>query len=69
MKPYKSFLRPDSDSKTSDTLVLSRLPQVGFSPLRILRKRNKALRTIRKLLKTGDLQWTSVGDNFDLAQS
>uniref|UniRef100_A0A665UD42 Chloride anion exchanger-like n=1 Tax=Echeneis naucrates TaxID=173247 RepID=A0A665UD42_ECHNA len=34
--------------------------QVGFNPLRILRKRNKALRTIRKLLKKGDLQWTSV---------
>uniref|UniRef100_A0A665UDR7 Chloride anion exchanger-like n=1 Tax=Echeneis naucrates TaxID=173247 RepID=A0A665UDR7_ECHNA len=35
--------------------------QVGFNPLRILRKRNKALRTIRKLLKKGDLQWTSKG--------
>uniref|UniRef100_A0A665UCX1 Chloride anion exchanger-like n=1 Tax=Echeneis naucrates TaxID=173247 RepID=A0A665UCX1_ECHNA len=34
---------------------------VGFNPLRILRKRNKALRTIRKLLKKGDLQWTSKG--------
>ncbi|XP_047431451.1 chloride anion exchanger-like [Mugil cephalus] len=34
---------------------------VGFSPLRVLRKRNKALRTIRKLLKKGDLQWTSRG--------
>uniref|UniRef100_A0A4W6E9N1 Solute carrier family 26 member 3 n=1 Tax=Lates calcarifer TaxID=8187 RepID=A0A4W6E9N1_LATCA len=33
---------------------------VGFNPLRILRKRNKALRMIRKLLKKGDLQWTSV---------
>uniref|UniRef100_A0A4W6E792 Solute carrier family 26 member 3 n=1 Tax=Lates calcarifer TaxID=8187 RepID=A0A4W6E792_LATCA len=28
---------------------------VGFNPLRILRKRNKALRMIRKLLKKGDL--------------
>ncbi|XP_076006416.1 chloride anion exchanger-like [Genypterus blacodes] len=34
---------------------------VGFNPLRILRKRNKALRMIRKLLKRGDLQWTSKG--------
>uniref|UniRef100_A0AAQ4S3H1 STAS domain-containing protein n=1 Tax=Gasterosteus aculeatus aculeatus TaxID=481459 RepID=A0AAQ4S3H1_GASAC len=33
---------------------------VGFNPLRVLRKRNKALRRIRKLLKKGDLQWTSV---------
>uniref|UniRef100_A0A3Q3JG33 STAS domain-containing protein n=1 Tax=Monopterus albus TaxID=43700 RepID=A0A3Q3JG33_MONAL len=34
---------------------------LGFNPLRVLRKRNKALRTIRKLLKKGDLQWTSIG--------
>ncbi|XP_037616089.1 chloride anion exchanger-like [Sebastes umbrosus] len=34
---------------------------VGFNPLRVLRKRNKALRKIRKLLKKGDLQWTSKG--------
>ncbi|KAI3366982.1 hypothetical protein L3Q82_009616 [Scortum barcoo] len=34
---------------------------VGFNPLRVLRKRNKALRMIRKLLKKGDLQWTSKG--------
>ncbi|XP_026182794.1 chloride anion exchanger-like [Mastacembelus armatus] len=34
---------------------------VGFNPLRVLRKRNKALRTIRKLLKKGDLQWASKG--------
>uniref|UniRef100_A0AAQ4RNV3 STAS domain-containing protein n=1 Tax=Gasterosteus aculeatus aculeatus TaxID=481459 RepID=A0AAQ4RNV3_GASAC len=34
---------------------------VGFNPLRVLRKRNKALRRIRKLLKKGDLQWTSKG--------
>uniref|UniRef100_A0A7N6AD50 STAS domain-containing protein n=1 Tax=Anabas testudineus TaxID=64144 RepID=A0A7N6AD50_ANATE len=33
---------------------------VGFNPLRVLRKRNKALRMIRKLLKKGDLQWTSL---------
>ncbi|KAG8439910.1 hypothetical protein GDO86_005903 [Hymenochirus boettgeri] len=30
---------------------------VGFSPLRILRKRNKALRKIRKLWNKGELQW------------
>uniref|UniRef100_A0A669D3H7 Solute carrier family 26 member 3, tandem duplicate 2 n=1 Tax=Oreochromis niloticus TaxID=8128 RepID=A0A669D3H7_ORENI len=34
---------------------------VGFNPLRVLRKRNKALRMIRKLLKKGKLQWTSIG--------
>lgn len=34
---------------------------VGFNPLRVLRKRNKALRMIRKLLKKGDVQWTSKG--------
>ncbi|KAK1906838.1 Chloride anion exchanger [Dissostichus eleginoides] len=34
---------------------------VGFNPLRVLRKRNKAVRMIRKLLKKGDLQWTSRG--------
>ncbi|XP_053270640.1 chloride anion exchanger [Pleuronectes platessa] len=34
---------------------------VGFNPLRVLRKRNKALRMIRRLLKTGDLQWTAKG--------
>ncbi|XP_034082849.1 chloride anion exchanger-like isoform X2 [Gymnodraco acuticeps] len=34
---------------------------VGFNPLRVLRKRNKAVRMIRKLLKKGDLQWTSKG--------
>ncbi|XP_068611585.1 chloride anion exchanger-like [Brachionichthys hirsutus] len=34
---------------------------IGFNPLRVLRKRNKALRMIRKLLKKGDLQWTSKG--------
>uniref|UniRef100_A0A8C5AGB7 Solute carrier family 26 member 3, tandem duplicate 2 n=1 Tax=Gadus morhua TaxID=8049 RepID=A0A8C5AGB7_GADMO len=33
---------------------------IGFSPLRILRKRNKALRSIRKLLKNGDMEWTTV---------
>uniref|UniRef100_A0A8D3EA46 Solute carrier family 26 member 3, tandem duplicate 2 n=1 Tax=Scophthalmus maximus TaxID=52904 RepID=A0A8D3EA46_SCOMX len=37
---------------------------VGFNPLRVLRKRNKALRMIRKLLKAGDLQWTSVSNVF-----
>ena len=39
--------------------------QVGFNPLRVLRKRNKALRMIRKLLKKGDLQWTSVSKSSD----
>lgn len=34
--------------------------QVGFSPLRILRKRNKALKKIRKLQKQGLLQVTPV---------
>uniref|UniRef100_A0A8B9HI35 Chloride anion exchanger-like n=1 Tax=Astyanax mexicanus TaxID=7994 RepID=A0A8B9HI35_ASTMX len=34
---------------------------VGFSPLRVLRKRNKALRKIRKMLKNGDLQMTPMG--------
>uniref|UniRef100_A0A8C4RWC5 Solute carrier family 26 member 3, tandem duplicate 2 n=1 Tax=Erpetoichthys calabaricus TaxID=27687 RepID=A0A8C4RWC5_ERPCA len=33
---------------------------VGFNPLRILRKRNKALRKLKKLLKKGELQVTSV---------
>ncbi|XP_062862352.1 solute carrier family 26 member 3, tandem duplicate 2 [Trichomycterus rosablanca] len=34
---------------------------VGFNPLRVLRKRNKALRKIRKLLKKGELTVTSKG--------
>ncbi|KAG7456245.1 hypothetical protein MATL_G00249710 [Megalops atlanticus] len=34
---------------------------VGFNPLRVLRKRNKALRKIRKLLKNGVLQITEKG--------
>uniref|UniRef100_A0A8B9VQJ8 Solute carrier family 26 member 3 n=1 Tax=Anas zonorhyncha TaxID=75864 RepID=A0A8B9VQJ8_9AVES len=34
---------------------------VGFNPLRILRKRNKALRKIRKMLKKGELQVTPKG--------
>uniref|UniRef100_A0A8C4RWK4 Solute carrier family 26 member 3, tandem duplicate 2 n=1 Tax=Erpetoichthys calabaricus TaxID=27687 RepID=A0A8C4RWK4_ERPCA len=34
---------------------------VGFNPLRILRKRNKALRKLKKLLKKGELQVTSRG--------
>uniref|UniRef100_A0A3Q3JGB8 STAS domain-containing protein n=1 Tax=Monopterus albus TaxID=43700 RepID=A0A3Q3JGB8_MONAL len=38
----------------------NKLVELGFNPLRVLRKRNKALRTIRKLLKKGDLQWTSL---------
>eukprot|EP00069_Balaena_mysticetus_P019750 bmy_12508T0 len=35
--------------------------EVGFSPLRILRKRNKALKKIRKLQKKGLLQVTQKG--------
>ncbi|KAL6460032.1 hypothetical protein MHYP_G00317910 [Metynnis hypsauchen] len=34
---------------------------VGFNPLRILRKRNKALRKIRKMLKNGELQLPPAG--------
>lgn len=34
---------------------------LGFNPLRVLRKRNKALRTIRRLLKRGELQCTPKG--------
>ncbi|RMC10334.1 hypothetical protein DUI87_13136 [Hirundo rustica rustica] len=34
---------------------------VGFNPLRVLRKRNKALRKIRKMLKRGELQVTPKG--------
>lgn len=41
--------------------------QVGFNPLRVLRKRNKALRVIRKLLKKGDLQWTTVRQAMTLS--
>ncbi|KFO65789.1 Chloride anion exchanger, partial [Corvus brachyrhynchos] len=33
---------------------------VGFNPLRVLRKRNKALRKIRKMLKKGELRVTPV---------
>ncbi|XP_030632042.1 solute carrier family 26 member 3, tandem duplicate 2 [Chanos chanos] len=33
----------------------------GFNPLRVLRKRNKALRKIRKLLKKGELSVTTKG--------
>lgn len=34
--------------------------QVGFNPLRILRKRNKAVKKIKKMLKKGELTLTSV---------
>uniref|UniRef100_A0A8B9H5N0 Solute carrier family 26 member 3, tandem duplicate 2 n=1 Tax=Astyanax mexicanus TaxID=7994 RepID=A0A8B9H5N0_ASTMX len=37
------------------------LDAVGFNPLRILRKRNKALRKIRKLIKKGELSVTIKG--------
>lgn len=36
------------------------LLQVGFNPLRVLRKRNKALRKIKKLIKKGELTVTTV---------
>uniref|UniRef100_A0A8D0KQB3 Solute carrier family 26 member 3 n=1 Tax=Strix occidentalis caurina TaxID=311401 RepID=A0A8D0KQB3_STROC len=38
-----------------------KLITVGFSPLRVLRKRNKALRKIKKMLKKGELQVTPKG--------
>uniref|UniRef100_A0A8B9NTT8 Solute carrier family 26 member 3 n=1 Tax=Apteryx owenii TaxID=8824 RepID=A0A8B9NTT8_APTOW len=38
-----------------------KLITVGFNPLRVLRKRNKALRKIRKMLKKGELQVTPKG--------
>ncbi|KAL7882681.1 hypothetical protein SRHO_G00003390 [Serrasalmus rhombeus] len=34
---------------------------VGFNPLRILRKRNRALRKIQKMLKSGELQLSPTG--------
>ncbi|XP_061496354.1 chloride anion exchanger [Rhineura floridana] len=34
---------------------------IGFKPLRVLRKRNKALRKIRRMLKKGELQVTPKG--------
>lgn len=34
--------------------------QVGFDPLKVLRKRNKALRKIRKQLREGELLITDV---------
>nr|BAD22609.1 solute carrier family 26 member 3 [Anguilla japonica] len=37
------------------------IESVGFNPLRVLRKRNKALRKIKKLLKSGELQITEKG--------
>lgn len=45
----------------SDFFRSKLLEALGFNPLRVLRKRNKALRTIKRLLKKGDLQWTSKG--------
>uniref|UniRef100_A0AAQ5XMW3 SLC26A/SulP transporter domain-containing protein n=1 Tax=Amphiprion ocellaris TaxID=80972 RepID=A0AAQ5XMW3_AMPOC len=43
------------------SVVLRTQLSLGFNPLRVLRKRNKAVRRIRKLLKKGELQWTSTG--------
>uniref|UniRef100_A0A8C6ZZY1 Solute carrier family 26 member 3 n=1 Tax=Nothoprocta perdicaria TaxID=30464 RepID=A0A8C6ZZY1_NOTPE len=37
---------------------------VGFNPMRVLRKRNKALRKIRKMLKKGELQVTPILKEF-----
>uniref|UniRef100_A0A8C2G2M0 Chloride anion exchanger-like n=1 Tax=Cyprinus carpio TaxID=7962 RepID=A0A8C2G2M0_CYPCA len=37
-----------------------KLKDVGFNPLRILRKRNKAVKKMKKLLKKGELTLTSV---------
>uniref|UniRef100_A0A8C3DZG4 Solute carrier family 26 member 3 n=1 Tax=Corvus moneduloides TaxID=1196302 RepID=A0A8C3DZG4_CORMO len=37
---------------------------VGFNPLRVLRKRNKALRKIRKMLKKGELRVTPTLKEF-----
>uniref|UniRef100_A0A4W4DRV9 Solute carrier family 26 member 3 n=1 Tax=Electrophorus electricus TaxID=8005 RepID=A0A4W4DRV9_ELEEL len=37
---------------------------VGFSPLRVLRKRNKALRKIKKMIKNGELQMSSTLKEF-----
>uniref|UniRef100_A0A8D0HT22 Solute carrier family 26 member 3 n=1 Tax=Sphenodon punctatus TaxID=8508 RepID=A0A8D0HT22_SPHPU len=37
---------------------------VGFNPLRVLRKRNKALRKIRRMLKNGELQVTPTLKEF-----
>uniref|UniRef100_A0A8D0HW97 Solute carrier family 26 member 3 n=1 Tax=Sphenodon punctatus TaxID=8508 RepID=A0A8D0HW97_SPHPU len=38
---------------------------VGFNPLRVLRKRNKALRKIRRMLKNGELQSTGRFQSMD----
>uniref|UniRef100_A0A8C3GYI7 Solute carrier family 26 member 3 n=1 Tax=Corvus moneduloides TaxID=1196302 RepID=A0A8C3GYI7_CORMO len=43
------------------TVVILLVLQVGFNPLRVLRKRNKALRKIRKMLKKGELRVTPKG--------
>lgn len=49
----------------SSTLVTQQwIFQVGFNPLRVLRKRNKALKKIRKLKKKGLLQVTPVNFFF-----
>uniref|UniRef100_A0A6Q2Y6T2 STAS domain-containing protein n=1 Tax=Esox lucius TaxID=8010 RepID=A0A6Q2Y6T2_ESOLU len=42
-----------------------KLVEVGFNPLRVLRKRNKAMRTIRKLLEKGELQMLPVSSNME----
>lgn len=40
------------------------LLQAGFNPLRVLRKRNKALRKIKKLLAKGELHTTPVSSKY-----
>lgn len=44
----------------SQPFLLLLCSQVGFSPLRVLRKRNKALRQIRKMLRNGELHISPV---------
>uniref|UniRef100_A0A8C1D277 Solute carrier family 26 member 3 n=1 Tax=Cyprinus carpio carpio TaxID=630221 RepID=A0A8C1D277_CYPCA len=39
---------------------------VGFSPLKVLKKRNKALRKIRKMLRNGELEISDVNWNTEL---
>uniref|UniRef100_A0A8C2G2V7 Chloride anion exchanger-like n=1 Tax=Cyprinus carpio TaxID=7962 RepID=A0A8C2G2V7_CYPCA len=43
-----------------------KLKDVGFNPLRILRKRNKAVKKMKKLLKKGELTLTSSEDESNM---
>ncbi|MGH0128621.1 UNVERIFIED_CONTAM: hypothetical protein FKN15_058450 [Acipenser sinensis] len=58
---FKGFAISTSLSRSAVQESTGGKTQVGFNPLRILRKRNKALRKIKKLLKKGGLQITSNG--------